>query len=541
MSSIRAKTTLFTICEIIVAVATVALLAVLAIRNYGNETSNHMLELLCEAGEKNLDDYFDSVVQSVETVSSYAVSDLAQADLSDIGAHLDRVGDLFMKVAINTPGVKTFYYRIDPQVSTEEVGFWYVYSSREGFLPHTVTDITQYDTNDQNALVWYTVPKATAESTWLAPYVTDNLGAYVLSYNVPVYKDGVFVGVIGIEIDYSTVAEVVDSISLYDNGYAFINDKKGNLVYHPFIDASKLQKTAQPDVPNGLMSDEELVRYTYKGVEKQAVWLPLSNGMRLNVTVPIAEINKSWQILVNQIVVASLVLLVVFVLLTRRFIARITNPLKELTDAAEQLDDGNYDVELSYNGNDEVGMLTQTVKRLVSHLRSHMERLNNLAYADALTHVHNKGAYEIAVGDLQSRVDDTGREEPVEFAIGIFDCDHLKQINDKYGHDKGDEYIKASCALICNVFSHSPVFRIGGDEFAVLLWYADYRNRDELAHLFDEQCAAQYAAASNPWEQIEVSHGIAVFDPATDESVADVARRADKLMYETKLRRNAAR
>jgi diguanylate cyclase (GGDEF)-like protein len=541
MSSIRSKTTLLTVCEIAIAATIVAIISVFSIQRLGHDTSEQLLWLLCETGERNLDDYFDSVEQSVETVSSYAASDLAQTDLSDLGTHLDRVGDLFKRVAINTPGVLTYYYRVDPEVSTDDIGFWYVYNSREGFLPRTPTDITQYDTSDQDNLVWFTVPKATGKSLWLAPYVTDNLDVYVFSYNVPLYKDGKFVGVIGIEIDYSTVAEVVDSITLFDNGHAFINDAEGNLVYHPTIDVARLQNSKKPGVPEGVLSDDTFVRYTYDGVDKQAVWLPLSNGMRLYVTVPIAEVNRNWQILVNQIAVVSLVLLVVFAVLTRRFVLRITNPLNQLTAAAEELDKGNYDVELSYAGNDEVGKLTQTVQRLLKNLRSHMEKLSSLAYADALTHVHNKGAYQIAVDELQEQLDDAGREEPIAFGVGIFDCDHLKQINDAFGHDKGDVYIKTACSIICAVFDHSPVFRIGGDEFAVLLQNADYENRDALTAEFDERIAAQCASAEGDWERVSVSHGIAVYDPATDDSVSDVARRADKRMYEAKLTRNTTR
>ena len=64
--------------------------------------------------------------------------------------------------------------------------------------------------------------------------------------------------------------------------------------------------------------------------------------------------------------------------------------------------------------------------------------------------------------------------------MGVFDCDNLKQINDQNGHDKGDIYIRAASQLICRVFAHSPVFRIGGDEFAVVLQNEDFINREDL-------------------------------------------------------------
>jgi len=538
LSSIRAKATLFAVLEIVVTVATVVVIAVFSLTSYGNYVSNRVLELLCETGKRDLNGYFDSVEQSVATVSGYATSDLAKTDLSDMDAHLERVAELFEKVAYNTHGVLTYYYRTDPTV-TSEPGFWFVYTERYGFIPHTPTDITAYDLDDQNSLVWFTVPRATGSAVWLAPYVTDNLDVYVLSYNVPIYKGNTFVGVIGIEIDYSTLAKSVDNLTLAQHGYAFVSDAEGRLVYHPHIDVPSLPEGKKPKVPEGLDTGDTHTSYTYHGVEKQAVCASLDNGMRLVVSVPVAEVNRGWQLLVNRIIIVSLVLLVLAALLTRRFMSRLTDPLRDLTKAAEQLDEGNYDVELTYDKKNEVGALTSTVRRLVGHLKIHMEELNSLAYADSLTHVRNKGAFDLYARDLQEEIDDGAM--PPEFAIGVFDCDYLKVINDQYGHDKGDAYITIACKLICEVFSHSPVFRIGGDEFAMILQGTDYRERDQLASEFEVRRAAQCASTDVKWEQVSVSFGIAVYDPTSDESVGDVTRRADKLMYEAKRRRGAAR
>ena len=113
------------------------------------------------------------------------------------------------------------------------------------------------------------MPKATGEGVWLPPYITENLYARVISYNVPVYYDGQFIGVIGIEIDYSTMAEVVNHITPYENGYAFLNDDEGNIIYHPQMDVTTME--TQPQVPSGLLSNNQFIRYFYDGVEKRAI------------------------------------------------------------------------------------------------------------------------------------------------------------------------------------------------------------------------------------------------------------------------------
>ena len=519
-----------TVCGIIIAMIVAAVLGVVAIRNIGSSSAERLLTLLCETGEKNLDHYFESVEQSVEMVSAYVESDLDGLEDAQLRAHLERVSDIFRKLTYNTVGVLTYYYRIDPSVSTTAKGFWYVNLEGSGFQEHEVTDITLYDTEDTSALVWFTVPKATGKGVWLPPYITDNLDVRVISYNVPVYLDGQFVGVIGIEIDYSTMANEVNNIALYDNGYAFINDAEGNIVYHPRMDVTSME--TQPKVPDGLLSGGAHVRYTYDGVEKQAVRLPLSNGMFLNVSVPVREINEAWQQWVVMLLITFAVLLVVFIVVLMGFTGRITKPLRELTAVAEQVDAGNYDCALDYQGEDEVGILARTFNRLTAHLKTYISDLNDLAYADSLTALRNRGAYTIGLNNLQTRLNESGNT--LELAVCVFDCNNLKAINDNYGHDKGDLYLKAAAATICEVFNHSPVYRIGGDEFAAILTDRDYADRVQLMQRFDAECAKTRVEGAQPWERVDVARGLAVYDPQEDESVNEVVRRADKLMYEHK-------
>ena len=539
MHSIRTKITLMTCVAIVVSILCATVLSVVAIRNLGTASSERILSLLCESGARNLNAQFESVEQSVETVALYAQSDLAVTDLSRLDDHLARVRAVFEKTAAITPDIRTYYYRIDPEIPTEEQGFWYVHQEGAGFREHAVTDITRYDTDDRSALVWFTVPKATGKAVWLPPYVTETLGAYVMSYNVPIYKDGHFLGVIGIEIDYRCFVEPVDAITLYDNGYAFVNDADGYIIYHPHMSLEELTGGNQPKVPEGLLSDSSSIRYRYNGVQKQAVWLPLHNGMRLNVTVPVSEISGDWQRLIRWTVAVSAGLLLVFIILTLHVANTITKPLRKLTEAAKQLDAGNYDIALEPGRNDEVGQLTRSFSQLVQHMKIYIGDLNSRLYVDALTSVRNKGAFDRYVADLQEKLG--GPEDPGPFAVGVFDCDDLKAVNDNFGHDKGDLYLKAASSLICHVYRHSPVFRIGGDEFAVVLMGEDYAARAELARAFGEQCAATAGPDAAPWQRVSVSAGFARYDPALDGTVSDTVRRADHEMYENKISRKAGR
>ena len=165
-------------------------------------------------------------------------------------------------------------------------------------------------------------------------------------------------------------------------------------------------------------------------------------------------------------------------------------------------------------------------------MKVHISDLNKRVYVDALTSVKNKGAFSDAINNLQAKIDID--KQNTAFAIGMFDCDDLKSVNDNFGHENGDIYLKGSCRLICQVYQHSPVFRIGGDEFAVILQNADYQNRENLLSKLQDEQTRISASAVNKWEEIHLSHGFSVFDPLTDNNVSDVVRRADKNMYTNK-------
>ena len=457
MHSIKTKITAMTVCVIVIAMAIATFFGVTAIRDIGNHDAEQTLLLLCETGQKDLNYYFQNVEQSVKTVAAFVQSDLDGVDDEELQAHIDRVSDVFQKLAYNTNGVLTYYYRIDPEVSGNVKGFWYVNSDGNGFKEHEVTDITEYDTDDTSSLVWFTVPKATGEGVWLPPYITENLYARVISYNVPVYYEGQFFGVIGIEIDYSTMAEVVNHITLYDNGYAFLNDEEGNIIYHPKMDVTTME--TQPQVPGGLLSNDKFIRYFYDGVEKRAVCLPLSNGMRLVVTVPVQEINAAWHKWITEIAIVFAVLLVLFIVLIMTFTGRITSPLQKLTKAAEQISEGYYDTELDYDKKDEVGVLTASFKKLIMNLNVYIKNLNDMAYIDALTGIGNRLALRRDYESYQGH----------EVTVVMLDLNDFKLINDTRGHEEGDRVLQEIGKLLSDTFGKEHCYRYGGDEFLVIV------------------------------------------------------------------------
>jgi len=148
------------------------------------------------------------------------------------------------------------------------------------------------------------------------------------------------------------------------------------------------------------------------------------------------------------------------------------------------------------------------------------------AYKDGLTGVKNKLAYLEALADLETALESG---ELTEYGVVVFDVNELKTINDTLGHEAGDEAIKSGCSIICHQFDHSPVFRIGGDEFVAILKGADYANREALITSFRKKISENQKNGD-----VVVASGLAVYDASTDSSYNDVFKRADEFMYEQK-------
>ena len=158
--------------------------------------------------------------------------------------------------------------------------------------------------------------------------------------------------------------------------------------------------------------------------------------------------------------------------------------------------------------------------------KERLDTVMNMANRDALTGVKNKNAYDVTEKEIDEKISEGVQEE---FAVAFCDVNYLKRINDSQGHKAGDEYIREACAMICRVFKHSPVYRVGGDEFSVVLKGEDYENRVALLGQIKTQVEMNKEDG-----KVVISIGISDYDPDNDKSLSDVFERADREMYANK-------
>lgn len=428
-------------------------------------------------------------------------------DPQNLSRNIDGIRERLKSTIYNLSNTKSVFVVFNPDITHSSEGVYLVRNTADGlFENHATTNIKQFSPSDVEHVGWYYKPIMTGSPVWLPPYYNKNINAYIISYVIPMFLDNKEIGVAGIDIDFDQLTKQLSQVHFMQSGFAFLEDAEGTVVYHPTL-------------PNGL---------TFKPEEDQVKFsIPLYNGMTLVTVAPVLEINAQRDKHLRQSIIFILTLLIITTAITIFFSRSITKPLKELTKEAKKMITGDMNAEFNIRQNDEIGELAKSFAAAKFHISQHMKQMQGLAFLDSLTGVRNKMAYDNYIAELESRIENG---EIKSYGIAILDTNNLKEINDTYGHENGNTYLVKSCKLICQIFAHSPVFRIGGDEFLVVLTGKDLENHNELMSQLKESMDLT-KKASFPWKQISIACGLGIADYAKATTIADTFNKADKNMY----------
>ena len=167
-----------------------------------------------------------------------------------------------------------------------------------------------------------------------------------------------------------------------------------------------------------------------------------------------------------------------------------------------------------------------------------VKNLQDRAYIDTLTGLQNRTAYYEHCTELNRRID-AGH---ADFSILMIDINYLKRMNDVYGHEQGNLYLQGAANLIRKIFGNESLYRIGGDEFVIILEGKAQEGVEDRIKAFRNEVARLQADDSlQPWEKVSAAVGIAAFDSDVHKEAEEVLRKADELMYADKLAMKAVR
>ncbi len=509
MKSIQSKILFVVISGLLVITAIVSIIAVNMTHEIMHKDADRILNNVTLKEAAYINDSLGDIKKSAKIMKHYAtaeISDLNQlSDPEFLSKYLEKTKKMFSEIAFNTNGAKGYFFRLNPEYTNSTTGYYNLLTENSTVKEMPVTDLSKYPKNDTKNVGWYYTAIEKGEGVWLPPYYFPGHDSPLISYTIPMYINSELLGVIGFDMDFGYLIEQIEKISVYESGYALLLAADGKTCYNTteYVDSINPHTKATASLQNGMYIE---LRADYKDIQK--------------------DIHP----MLSKIVSAFIVVLFLSILYTIVVTHRIVRPLKQLTIVAEKLSSGMSEAQLSeipVNYKDEIGTLSRVLKNTYEKIQEYTTYINALAYRDSLTGIKNSTAYAEAIAELNNQINCSNPR----FGVVVADINNLKQTNDKFGHDVGNELIIHTAKILTEIFKMSSVFRIGGDEFAVILKDEDYKNYHELLVKLDEACSEDYITVCENTISVSMARGVATFNPEVDRIYEDVFANADHAMY----------
>uniref|UniRef100_UPI0035A3B608 sensor domain-containing diguanylate cyclase n=1 Tax=Cupriavidus basilensis TaxID=68895 RepID=UPI0035A3B608 len=321
--------------------------------------------------------------------------------------------------------------------------------------------------------------------------------------------------------------EILDSHYYRDSSYVYVVDRNGTVIFHPddsHVGKSIFKNSVVLAVTSGAAGAQQIVNQY--GVEMLAGYAPVaSTGWGIvaqrSTQATLADLNDLVLVTFRNSI-PILLLSLVLILWFSRWISR---PLGQLADDARMgtTPDGMERIERIQARYIEADRLKKALLRGMSLTSSKLDRLNHESITDALTGLRNRRG----LGNALSLYELGGQS----FAVITLDVDHFKSINDRYGHDVGDEVLTHIAGLMrAGSRGGDMTCRSGGEEFVILLPGTTADN----AFLIAERLREAVEKTPNPTGGVvTVSLGVAHF-PSSAEEVGEVLKMSDIALYQAK-------
>lgn len=543
MKSIQTKMVFVILCCTLMTTLAVLAVGYFNFSKTRDEDSAIIMNLICEKEVEKIEKTINEIEQRVNILYNFSTEQMGDnpkrwGESEYMEECLNKIKDVSLNVASNTDSALSVYVCFDPELAPSTFGFWAVRDSKTGeFETQMLMDNSVWEEEDMGHLYWYYTPMMVGMPVWLHPYDNDKLGEKMISYVMPVhYKDKV-VGVVGMDVEMELLREVVSAISVYETGYAFLLDSAENIIYHKEFPQGALREDLPDQMQETLscmkqdLGTDALCSQRSFNIDKQMVSRKLSNDMYLVIAVPDEEIETPIRKFTINSILFSGILVMLLLGIVIWWVRVLVRPLKELSNAAKEIGKGNMDVEITCKSKDEVGVLAQNFRQTVQYLKGYIAYINQLAYADPLTGARSKSAYTERVLYLEEEI----ASGQADFTVVLMDINDLKKMNDTFGHEKGDALIRDAFRVMSKVFGDQEIYRIGGDEFVVLLYKEAQEQFKNWKQLLTEEMYRFNTEEEKSYEDcIQIAAGMARYAPKLDAAFADVFRRADEMMYKDK-------
>lgn len=539
MKSIRARIALPYIIMTLGLWLIVSAIAIFYVRTAILQHSAASMHFLLQEKISTLNSAFSGIEKNVEMLNEF-ISKKRQYD-EEFYTELEELS----RLAFNDQKfVKSIYFCPNPEETNSSKcmyllnGLNYVINNENNYYINMSFNITKNQNEGRDYIPWFYEAKENKVSKWMGTYTSLDTEDFapMISYLSPVFFDGKFCGVVGVEVTILLLRTEIDNLD-YGNSFSILVNDKGDFIYHktfPSGLSSKdfwMYKYLSPLVKflsSEYADSETIYEYKWKDEEQFLILGKLHGKMLLALSVP----KEQLVVLQNQMILQLAILFFASLILAIAVIGIVTNkivrPIEIINQAARYIAHGELNTKIPVYTKDELGMLASSIRKIEVELSEYIGHIRDMAYKDFMTGCRNKAAYLNFQTAIEKKID----EGLANFTVYVFDVNGLKRLNDSQGHEMGDELLKGATSALKMTFEEKSIFRIGGDEFVVVI-------EDEKQDVEENLAAFRKAVAEFNQENeldftLSVSFGAASYIPESDQDYKGVFERADKAMYRNK-------
>ena len=369
-----------------------------------NEQFRHIVGLTEDKTAAELDSCFLAIEKSVVLASRVIFNTIDEKQIQKNPEYekkyMDFLSDELTYLAENTKGCVAVYFRMNLEKYGGTSGVFIEYGDNKKFINIKPTDLLQYSPTDTEHVGWYYIPLWKKAPVWTAPYENKNINMYMVSYIIPMFKEGEFLGLVGMDINLATLKNIVNKVPS-ENMLAMLIGEDGDLVY--YNQSFTLQKSVKQSAEISEMFDvfsnlkkNTLGKFNWNDKSYFGSNRKLENGMTLITSISDKEYSKTKS---NQLMIFALSFLITLlfaIILLQYLMRKIIIPIKTINKTGRRLARGELGLEIPYKSNNELGELADNIQMMTSQMKEYIDYISSQAEAD-------RKAKELALSESKNK------------------------------------------------------------------------------------------------------------------------------------------
>ena len=245
---------------------------------------------------------------------------------------------ILKKIAPETKRTAGTFVAFDSKYTGATEGFWIGIDKDNNIMTGMPTNVAGKPEDDPSASFYYDAIKR-GKPSWGDPYV-NNIDTNVMSYTRPIDLNNETIGVVGIDLQVAELETMINDLTVYDTGYAFLLNENYDYLFHPTLDSSSNFKTIENGSYDKFIDEIEsngsgIIDIKFGGEKRVIAYSKLYDGKTLMLTVPTKEIFKEMNltvyIIIGVIIIASIIATIISFVMGKR----ISDPIVYVTEILE--------------------------------------------------------------------------------------------------------------------------------------------------------------------------------------------------------------